>query len=154
MGFAYLGNPICKSPLSRNQCAPAGIASNVGKTACARRYVNDSTEARWNAHCAFSLRQKFLLILHLNTKLIQQLVQANIEIEQITGTSVSLNNMEVRRWPGVIEEQDFDKTSIEKKALRLFSAALDDLVATRERGRWRTTGLYTAAYRLRARDHS
>jgi uncharacterized protein (TIGR00255 family) len=71
--------------------------------------------------------------LHLNTKLIQQLVQANIEIEQITGTSISLNNMEVLRWPGVIEEQDFDKTSIEKQALSLFSAALDDLVTTRER---------------------
>jgi uncharacterized protein (TIGR00255 family) len=39
----------------------------------------------------------------------------------------------VLRWPGVIEEQDFDKTSIEKQALSLFSAALDDLVATRAR---------------------
>ncbi len=71
--------------------------------------------------------------LHLNTKLIHQLVQANVEIEQITGTSSSLGNMEVLRWPGVIEEQDFDKTSIEKQALSLFGAALDDLVATRER---------------------
>jgi len=71
--------------------------------------------------------------LHLNTKLIKQLVQANVEIEQITGTPSSLGNMEVLRWPGVIEEHDFDKTSIEKQALSLFGAALDDLVATRER---------------------
>lgn len=71
--------------------------------------------------------------LHLNRPLIQQLVQANVEIEQITGTSSSLSNMEVLRWPGVIEEQDFDRTSIEEKALTLFTAALDDLVATRER---------------------
>jgi uncharacterized protein (TIGR00255 family) len=71
--------------------------------------------------------------LHLNTKLIKQLVQANVEIEQITGTSSSLGNMEVLRWPGVIQEHDFDKTSIEKQALSLFGAALDDLVATRER---------------------
>ncbi len=71
--------------------------------------------------------------LHLNTQLIRQLVEANVEIEQITGTSMSLSNMEVLRWPGVIEEQDFDKTSIEKQALSLFGAALDDLVATRER---------------------
>lgn len=41
--------------------------------------------------------------------------------------------MEVLRWPGVIEEQDFDRTTIEKQALTLFTAALDDLVATRER---------------------
>ena len=90
---------------------------------------------RGKVECAlrFQSEAKVSSDLHLNTKLIQQLVQANIEIEQITGTSVSLNNMEVLRWPGVIEEQDFDKTSIEKKALSLFSAALDDLVATRER---------------------
>ena len=90
---------------------------------------------RGKVECAlrFQSEAKFSSDLHLNTKLIQQLVQANIEIEQITGSSVSLKNMEVLRWPGVIEEQDFDKTSIEKQALSLFSAALDDLVATRER---------------------
>ena len=90
---------------------------------------------RGKVECAlrFQSEAKVSSDLHLNTKLIQQLVQANIEIEQITGTSISLNNMEVLRWPGVIEEQDFDKTSIEKQALSLFSAALDDLVATRER---------------------
>jgi uncharacterized protein (TIGR00255 family) len=90
---------------------------------------------RGKVECAlrFQSEAKVSSDLRLNTKLIQQLVQANIEIEQITGTSVSLNNMEVLRWPGVIEEQDFDKTSIEKQALSLFSAALDDLVATRER---------------------
>ena len=71
--------------------------------------------------------------LHLNNELIRQLVHANIEIEQITGTSSSLSSMEVLRWPGVIEEQDFDRTSIEEQALTLFTAALDDLVATRER---------------------
>lgn len=71
--------------------------------------------------------------LNLNTALIQKLIQANTEIEQLTGTSSSLSNMEVLRWPGVIEEQDFDRATIEKQAIELFSAALDDLVATRER---------------------
>ncbi len=71
--------------------------------------------------------------LHLNTELIRKLIHANIEIEQITGTSSNLSNMEVLRWPGVIEEQDFDKATIEKQALQLFDAALDDLVATRKR---------------------
>ena len=90
---------------------------------------------RGKVECAlrFQSEAKVSSDLHLNTKLIQQLVQANNEIEKITGTSINLNNMEVLRWPGVIEEQDFDKTSIEKQALSLFSAALDDLVATRER---------------------
>jgi uncharacterized protein (TIGR00255 family) len=71
--------------------------------------------------------------INLNKTLIRQLIQANIEIEQITGTSSSLGNMEILRWPGVIEEQDFDKRAIEKQALALFINALDDLVATRER---------------------
>ncbi|PCI76557.1 MAG: YicC family protein [SAR86 cluster bacterium] len=90
---------------------------------------------RGKVECAlrFQSEAKVSSDLHLNKKLIKQLVQANIEIEQITGTSISLSNMEVLRWPGVIEEQDFDKTSIEKQALSLFGAALDDLVATRER---------------------
>ena len=90
---------------------------------------------RGKVECAlrFQSEAKVSSDLHLNTRLIQQLVQANSEIEQITGTSVSLSNMEVLRWPGVIEEQDFDKTSIEKQALGLFGAALDDLVATRAR---------------------
>lgn len=90
---------------------------------------------RGKVECAlrFQSETKVSSDLHLNKKLIRQLVQANVEIEQITGTSMSLSNMEVLRWPGVIEEQDFDKTSIEKQALSLFDAALDDLVATRER---------------------
>jgi uncharacterized protein (TIGR00255 family) len=90
---------------------------------------------RGKVECAlrFQSETKASSDLHLNKALIRQLVQANLEIEQITGTSSSLGNMEVLRWPGVIEEQGFDKTSIEKQALSLFGAALDDLVATRER---------------------
>ena len=90
---------------------------------------------RGKVECAlrFQSEAKISSDLHLNTTLIKQLVQANVAIEQITGTSSNLSNMEVLRWPGVIEEQDFDKTSIEKQALSLFGAALDDLVATRQR---------------------
>ena len=90
---------------------------------------------RGKVECAlrFQSEAKISSDLHLNTTLIKQLVQANVEIEQITGTSPNLSNMEVLRWPGVIDAQDFDKTSIEKQALSLFGAALDDLVATRQR---------------------
>ena len=90
---------------------------------------------RGKVECAlrFQSETKVSSDLNLNTQLIQQLVQANTEIEKITGTSASLSNMEVLRWPGVLEDQDFDKALIEKQALSLFSAALDDLIATRER---------------------
>lgn len=91
------------------------------------------TRGKVECQLRFQSEAKVSTDLHLNTELIRQLIQANIDIEQITGTSSSLNSMEVLRWPGVIEEQAFDKSAIEKQALSLFVAALDDLVATRDR---------------------
>lgn len=91
------------------------------------------TRGKVECSLRFQSEPKISSDLHLNKPLIQQLVQANIEIQQMTGTSASLSNMEVLRWPGVIEEQEFDKSTIEKQALTLFDAALDDLIATRKR---------------------
>ncbi|PCJ25189.1 MAG: YicC family protein [SAR86 cluster bacterium] len=71
--------------------------------------------------------------IHLNHELIRKLIGANVEIEQITGTSTHLGSVDILRWPGVIQDQDFDNALIEKQALELFTAALDDLIATRER---------------------
>ena len=71
--------------------------------------------------------------MHLDKKLIQKLIQANIEIEQISGTSSSLHNIDILRWPGVIQDQEFDTAKIDKQALELFNSALDDLIASRER---------------------
>jgi len=91
------------------------------------------TRGKVECQLRFQSETKVSSDLHLNRGLIQQLVQANSEIDQLTGGTSNLSNMEVLRWPGVIEEQDFDKSSMEKQALSLFSAALDDLVATRDR---------------------
>jgi len=91
------------------------------------------TRGKVECQLRFQSEAKVSNELHLNKALIQQLLEANKEIEQLTGESSSLGNMEVLRWPGVIEEQDFDKATIEKEALALFGAALDDLVATRQR---------------------
>jgi len=91
------------------------------------------TRGKVECQLRFQSETKVSSDIHLNRELIQKLVHANNEIDQITGGSSSLSNMEVLRWPGVIEEQDFDKSSMEKQALSLFSAALDDLVATRAR---------------------
>lgn len=71
--------------------------------------------------------------IHLNKALIEKLVQASAEVDALSGNSSQLSNMEVLRWPGVIEEQDFDKAAIEKLALELFGKALEDLIATRQR---------------------
>lgn len=77
--------------------------------------------------------EKFQSEMQLNTNLVQQLVQANVEIEQITGTSQSLSSMELLRWPGVIQDQEFDPAVVSKLALELFDEALQDLIDSRAR---------------------
>lgn len=71
--------------------------------------------------------------LQLNKELIEQLVTANSEINEIVQLDTQLSSAEILRWPGVITEQDVDNDTIEKEASALFSAALDDLISARER---------------------
>lgn len=71
--------------------------------------------------------------LELDHALVRKLIQANIEIENISGSSSAPSSMEILRWPGVIKETEFDSTAIEPTALSLFSSALNDLIANRER---------------------
>jgi uncharacterized protein (TIGR00255 family) len=89
-----------------------------GKVECQLRYQsveNSSTE------------------INLNQNLVVKLLNANKEIEEMTGSSGSLSNMEILRWPGVVSDQQMDTASIDKQAIRLFSLALDDLISSRER---------------------
>ena len=69
----------------------------------------------------------------INEELVQQLLQANRNIQQLLGKQHPLNSMELLRWPGVIAEQQLDNGALESAALSLFRQALDDLIATRER---------------------
>ena len=69
----------------------------------------------------------------INEELVQQLLQANRNIQQLLGKQHPLNSMELLRWPGVIAEQQLDHDALESAALSLFRQALDDLIATRER---------------------
>ena len=71
--------------------------------------------------------------INVDQSMVRKLIQANIDVEQVTGNSSQLDSMEVLRWPGVISDGDGDNSDIEKQAKKLFSAALDDLIATRER---------------------
>lgn len=69
----------------------------------------------------------------LNNELIEKLIRANNEINQIAGQDNQLTSAEILRWPGVITDQDVDNATIEKQALGLFADALDELISTRER---------------------
>ena len=69
----------------------------------------------------------------LNHDLIRKLLQANSEIENISSVSSELGSMEILRWPGVIMDTEFDTAEIEAAAMALFSDALTDLIANRQR---------------------
>jgi len=71
--------------------------------------------------------------LQLNKEVIAKLVRANSEINKITDLDNQLTSVEILRWPGVVADQDSDADTIEKEALDLFIAALDDLVSSRAR---------------------
>lgn len=69
----------------------------------------------------------------INRDLVQQLLQANREIQSQFGSGSTINSMDVLRWPGVIADRQLDLGKIEEQAHTLFMTALDDLVATRKR---------------------
>ena len=71
--------------------------------------------------------------LQLNKEVIAKLVRANSEINKITDLDNQLTSVEILRWPGVVTDQGSDAGTIEKEALDLFIAALDDLVSSRAR---------------------
>ncbi len=71
--------------------------------------------------------------LKLDAALVRKLVQAHVEVEQLTGTSSQLASIDVLRWPGVIQEQAVADERLEKEVITLFNAAVEDLVATRQR---------------------
>lgn len=69
----------------------------------------------------------------INLDLVEQLLQANREIQSQFGSESTINSMDVLRWPGVIADRQLDLGKIEEEAHTLFMTALDDLVATRRR---------------------
>ncbi len=69
----------------------------------------------------------------INNDLVQQLLQANQDIQAHLGSESSINTMDLLRWPGVIADQQVDLGVIEEEAHSLFITAIDDLVATRKR---------------------
>lgn len=71
--------------------------------------------------------------LQLNKELIEKLLQANAEIQQLTSSDSQLSSAEILRWPGVIADQQFDSQTIEAEASALFKIALEELVDSRQR---------------------
>jgi uncharacterized protein (TIGR00255 family) len=71
--------------------------------------------------------------LRVNRRFLEQLIAAGDEVAEVTGRSAEADAFELLRWPGVLEEQEQDRSAIEQRALALLDTALKSLVATRER---------------------
>lgn len=69
----------------------------------------------------------------LNDELIARLLAAHGELDRQSGGKAQLNSMDLLRWPGVVMDQQADSDVLQAEALSLFDAALDELVANRQR---------------------
>lgn len=71
--------------------------------------------------------------LSLNQQLIERLLEANKEISARLGGPTDLNSIDILRWPGVVSDEDTDTDAIQKEALKLFEAALAEMIENRQR---------------------
>jgi len=94
---------------------------NRGKVECQLRF---QTEAADGASVSKIL---------VDTALVKQLLEAGDIIGSLASDVAPLSTAELLRWPGVIGTTEIDKKALEQDALALFSEALSDLIATRER---------------------
>lgn len=69
----------------------------------------------------------------LNEGALTALMQAVNRVAQLARQPVTIDPVEVLRWPGVTAAQDFDSEALAQRALALFELALADFVAARER---------------------
>jgi uncharacterized protein (TIGR00255 family) len=71
--------------------------------------------------------------LRLNHPYLEKLLAVGAEVAHIVGGSPNPSAFELLRWPGVLQEEEKDLTALGERALELLHAALDSLIATRER---------------------
>ena len=63
----------------------------------------------------------------------QEVISALTQVSELIPESQPINPMEVMAWPGVLQESTIDMSEVRAQAVLLFSQALKDLVAGRER---------------------
>ncbi|MDF1766777.1 MAG: YicC family protein [Gammaproteobacteria bacterium] len=71
--------------------------------------------------------------LQVNTALLDQVVQAAKAVGSVAPDAAPLTTADLLRWPGIVSAPVVDSKALEADAMALFTVALDDFVATRER---------------------
>lgn len=71
--------------------------------------------------------------LALNKEYLLQLTQVMQEIQAVFPTSATVNVADIMRWPGVLQPKEIDQEKLQAFALETLEAALDELIAARQR---------------------
>ncbi|MFP5382806.1 MAG: YicC/YloC family endoribonuclease [Gammaproteobacteria bacterium] len=71
--------------------------------------------------------------LAINETLLAELMGAVNLVAQQTSQAVTINPVDILRWPGVTQAPEVDTEALTTRALALFEATLNDFVAARER---------------------
>ncbi len=79
-----------------------------------------------------------LTAISLNQPVVERLLEVASELEHMMGPGTGLRLIDVLRWPGAISEAEPDLDEIKLTLLSSLDAALEELVATREREGQRT----------------
>jgi len=69
----------------------------------------------------------------INEALLANLMDAVNRVGALTTRAVTVDAVEVLRWPGITASQDIDTEALSRRALKLFDATLGEFVAARER---------------------
>lgn len=67
----------------------------------------------------------------LNSKILENLAQVKLEIEDLTSIKINSSLLEILRWPGVCQHKDIDETQIIKILNDPFMDAVEQLKASR-----------------------
>ncbi|MGD9168547.1 MAG: YicC/YloC family endoribonuclease [Candidatus Thiodiazotropha sp.] len=71
--------------------------------------------------------------LSVNQRMVQQLVDAERQIADLTGLNETIRSTDLLRWPGVLEEMEQDLTPIKQQAMVLLETTIDSLIDNRLR---------------------
>lgn len=69
----------------------------------------------------------------VNEALAHQIIQAAEKISASMSQAAPISPVEILKWPGVIQSNEINAEEIQGEAVKLFSAALEQLVSTRQR---------------------
>ncbi|MBT2969851.1 MAG: YicC family protein [gamma proteobacterium symbiont of Ctena orbiculata] len=71
--------------------------------------------------------------LSVNQRLLQQLMEAERQVADVTGLNESLRTADLLRWPGILEENEQDLTPVKQQAMILLETSIDSLIDNRLR---------------------